>query len=96
MRIIIYDYSNRKNYILNSEIISPCLMTLDRKFWFGDVPLRVARNLISRLRKSANKNTSILVLIPDKTVSGGWKYDEIGSKSFSESFFKDFLKNKIG
>lgn len=84
MRIVVFDYSDAKNFKKNRKILGKCLFNIADKNWFGNIPMRVIYQLIKQLKKIASKNTKIIILVADRTSPLKWSVYEIGSKN-SES-----------
>ncbi len=94
MIIIIYNNSRKKSFRQTKRIITQVLPDINNRMNFGDVPKRVALQLIVNLKKVANRGTNIKIFIATKEGYRGFKGIEIGKKNnFMEKF--NYCKSHI-
>lgn len=87
MIILILNRSRKKSFRSTKRMISAVIPSITNRLNMGDVPKRIAMEMIKNLKMKVNRGTSIEVYIQDKSGYHGFKLIQIGKvKSHVEEF----------
>lgn len=78
MLILILNRSRKKSFRNSKRMISSVLPSITNRLNIGNLPKRIAFQLIKDLKKKVNRGTSIEFYIEDKSAYHGFKLIQIG------------------